>query len=244
MDAGLITYKLCNYDYDCEACPFDKEMRQSGPGLRPSPRKALPSKAAVGPQAQGLEVRQGCFYHSGHTWAEPLVGSEGERVRVGLDAFAALILPRVKDAILPSQGSAIEQDHVFCWLVCGSTTLPLLAPVSGTVVAANRKLRALPRLVTSEPHGEGWLVEVEPSDLARDLERLQQGDAAASWMARERRKFERLASLLGWSTSLERGPPGRSRLGLTLANGGERVIDKADAVSINRYMELIGQFFL
>lgn len=48
MEAGVIDYKLCNYYYNCSACPFDKAMKQvadrnaaiSRQGLEPSGKKA------------------------------------------------------------------------------------------------------------------------------------------------------------------------------------------------------------
>ena len=48
MEAGVIDYKLCNYYYNCNACPFDKAMKQAADknvairlqGLEPKGKKA------------------------------------------------------------------------------------------------------------------------------------------------------------------------------------------------------------
>ena len=48
MEAGVIDYKLCNYYYDCAACPFDRAMKQTADknaalrlqGLEPTGKKA------------------------------------------------------------------------------------------------------------------------------------------------------------------------------------------------------------
>ena len=48
MEAGVIDYKLCNYYYNCSACPFDKAMKQTAnknaaarlQGLEPTGKKA------------------------------------------------------------------------------------------------------------------------------------------------------------------------------------------------------------
>jgi hypothetical protein len=48
MEAGVIDYKLCNYYYNCSACPFDKAMKQTTDknaaarlqGLEPTGKKA------------------------------------------------------------------------------------------------------------------------------------------------------------------------------------------------------------
>lgn len=28
MDLGVVSYKLCDLEYDCEACPFDRAIRE------------------------------------------------------------------------------------------------------------------------------------------------------------------------------------------------------------------------
>lgn len=245
MDAGLVSYKLCNYEYECESCLFDAEMRKSGPVQKDTaPAEELRTEDKRGRMLPG--VMEEYLYHPGHTWVKSEDGGEGRRsrLRVGVDDFAAKVLPRVKDAILPHQGNAIRQGHVFCWIVCGSNTLPIVAPMSGMVVAANPKLSAQPKLINTDPLGEGWLISVEPSDLERELAGLLKGKLAVSWIASERRKFERLASLLRWPTPPPSAPRSEREVGITLADGGERLGELADAVSLTRYFEFIAQFFL
>jgi glycine cleavage system H lipoate-binding protein len=187
-----------------------------------------------------------CFYHPSHTWARPDSGHEDEGgvLRVGVDDFAAKVLPRVKDAILPQRGGNIRKGHVFCWIVCSSSTLPILAPISGKVVAANPKLGVRPKLINIDPYCEGWLVSVDPSDLERELASLLRGKSAASWMANEQKKFERLTTLLRWPTYPPQVHRSNSEVGVTLADGGERFLELDDAASVRRYFEFITQFFL
>jgi len=40
----------------------------------------------------------------------------------------------------------------------------LFAPASGKVVAINERVAKEPELVTAEPYGDGWLIEIEMSD--------------------------------------------------------------------------------
>ena len=35
MESGVVTYKLCDCEYNCEACPFDRALRD---GTSPSVR--------------------------------------------------------------------------------------------------------------------------------------------------------------------------------------------------------------
>jgi glycine cleavage system H protein len=38
------------------------------------------------------------------------------------------------------------------------------APVTGRIVARNEALDAAPERINSDPYGEGWMIEIEPSD--------------------------------------------------------------------------------
>ena len=31
MATGVVTYKLCDFEYNCEACPFDQALREATP---------------------------------------------------------------------------------------------------------------------------------------------------------------------------------------------------------------------
>ncbi|MFQ5874670.1 MAG: glycine cleavage system protein H [Dehalococcoidia bacterium] len=245
MDAGLVSYKLCNYEYECERCPFDAEMRTSGP----APKDTAPAEELRTEDKGGRmmpEVVEEYLYHTGHTWVKPEDGGEGKRsrLRVGVDDFAVKILSRITDVILPHRGHAIRQGQVFCWMVYGSNPLPIIAPISGTVVVANPKVIARPKLINTDPYGEGWLVTLDPSDLERELAGLLKGKSATSWMSKELKKFERMASLLGWSPHLLSASKSETEVGVTLADGGERFVDFEDVVGSKRYFEFIAQFLL
>lgn len=244
MEAGLIAYKLCNYDFDCEHCSFDAEMRWGGHPEKPS-ASAGPPQAPVIRERETADVMEGYFYHQGHTWVKVEEGGDRGpfRFRIGLDGFAAKILPRVKSVILPRVSQAIRQGHVFCWVVCGSSTMPLVAPISGTVVALNLKVRARPQMISADPHVESWLVAVDVMDPEGDLSELRRGTDAVSWMASEWRKFERLASLLHWPTHAQAEGRGKMEVGVTMADGGERLIEVPDEDTLKRYFKFIAPFF-
>jgi len=31
MESGVVSYKLCDFEYNCEACPFDRALREGTP---------------------------------------------------------------------------------------------------------------------------------------------------------------------------------------------------------------------
>ena len=46
------------------------------------------------------------------------------------------------------------------------------SPLSGTILGVNETLKERPDLVARDPYGEGWLLRLEPGNLASELEGL------------------------------------------------------------------------
>ena len=45
MESGVVTYKLCDFEYNCEACPFDQALREgTPPSVRTGPAKVEPKR--------------------------------------------------------------------------------------------------------------------------------------------------------------------------------------------------------
>jgi glycine cleavage system H protein len=99
-------------------------------------------------------------YTSEHEW----VRTVGDRVRVGITAYAQDALGDIVYVSLPETGSAISAGGSVGEVESTKSVSDLYAPVSGTVVERNESLEATPELVNSDPYGQGWMFEVEPSD--------------------------------------------------------------------------------
>ena len=45
MESGVVSYKLCDFEYNCEACPFDQALREgTPPSVRTGPAKDEPKR--------------------------------------------------------------------------------------------------------------------------------------------------------------------------------------------------------
>lgn len=98
-------------------------------------------------------------YSQDHEWV-----TEGETpARVGITKFAADALDEAVYVDLPEVGDEVEAGVACGEIESVKSVSDLVAPVSGTVTAINEALEDEPQLATSDPHGEGWLYEVEPS---------------------------------------------------------------------------------
>ncbi len=98
-----------------------------------------------------------------HVWAKPI---EGGKVRVGITAVAAK-LSGGKLAALTVKSKAIGQEVAqgksIATVESSKFVGPVPAPVTGILLTANEKLVNDPNIAVSDPYGEGWVAEMQPS---------------------------------------------------------------------------------
>jgi glycine cleavage system H protein len=102
-------------------------------------------------------------YTAEHEWVRS-PGSGDGTVRVGITQFAQDALGDIVYVQLPEVGEDVESGSAIGELESTKSVSDVYAPVSGTVVSRNESLDQTPELVNSDPYGEGWLMEIRPSD--------------------------------------------------------------------------------
>jgi glycine cleavage system H protein len=101
-------------------------------------------------------------YTPEHEWAK----KEGERIRVGITAFAQSELGDVVFVELPKGGAKVSQRQSFGVVESVKAVSDLFAPVSGEVVEVNGALAKAPETVNQDPYGQGWMIVIKPSKAA------------------------------------------------------------------------------
>ncbi len=131
-------------------------------------------------EVQGYRLALDRYYErAGHLWV--LVLGPG-RVRLGMDPLGVETTGSLAQVALAPPGTAVRRGEPFGSVEAEKFVGPLVAPLSGTVVAGNAAAEADPWLVHRDPFGEGWLAELAPSDLAHDLPLLAHGvGEVTSW---------------------------------------------------------------
>ena len=113
-----------------------------------------------------------CRYADSHEYVRP----EGERLRLGLSAFAVYQLGDIVFVELPEVGATVQQGASFGSVESVKAVEDLLAPVGGVVLARNEAVLASPEELQQDPYGEGWLLLLQPADPAQ-LEGLMDAQA-------------------------------------------------------------------
>jgi glycine cleavage system H protein len=104
-------------------------------------------------------------YTSEHEWVRTPGGAEGS-VRVGITHYAQEALGDIVFVSLPEVGDDVEAGTAVGELESTKSVSDVYVPLSGTVVARNEQLDGSPELVNSDPYGEGWLFDLQPTDAA------------------------------------------------------------------------------
>lgn len=239
MLAGVVDYKLCDRDFDCEHCPFDKAIHGGVPQTVFEIEEYIPDKPAEMKlnntveltNCQEYKFSDALFYHPSHIWMR----IEDGCVRVGLDDFGQKVLGRIYSVALPIQGNRIGRNEG-SWKVThqvGETTL--ITPVSGTVEKVNTKLAQYPSLINREPYGEGWAFVIEPTDLDQSLEELFIGQKVKGWYKSEVEKLHAKANEV-----LSRGV---GAVGQTMPDGGMLKKDFMSELDAEGMLQVIRSFF-
>lgn len=101
-----------------------------------------------------------------YSHADVWVHRNGNRVRVGLSDYLQQKSGDVAFVNLKEIGAALAADDELAALETIKVDLVIPAPLAGKIVAVNDALAAYPELVNRDPYGAGWLVEIEPTNIA------------------------------------------------------------------------------
>jgi glycine cleavage system H protein len=175
MDAGVVGYKLCDRDLQCDQCPFDEIMRrpalvsdeaedqtdprparrQHSPDFRGEAERILNSLFSSIDLSLLPDDRQ---YHRGHIWMKRV---DDSTVVLGIDHVAGSILGSLASIVLPERGSKLVQKTPWCWLIHRDGALSLYSPVHGSVIEPNVALLEHPEYAIIDPYRRGWIVRAQ-----------------------------------------------------------------------------------
>jgi glycine cleavage system H protein len=122
------------------------------------------------------EVPDDLKYTAEHEWIRT---GDGAAVRVGITDYAQEALGDVVYLTLPEVGMSVTAGAACGEIESTKSVSDLFAPVTGTVTARNDALDDQPELINTAPYGDGWIIEIEPSDPA-ELDALLDAGAYGS----------------------------------------------------------------
>jgi glycine cleavage system H protein len=125
---------------------------------------------------QDYSIPDDLLYTKEHEWAK----EEGTIVRVGITDYAAKTLNDVVYVTSPKPNEKVEQFKSMGTVESIKAVSEIYSPVSGTVVKVNNQLDSHPELVNKSPYGDGWIIEVKPTNYASEKKSLLDAQAYAA----------------------------------------------------------------
>ncbi len=247
--AGVLSYRLCDRNYECEQCELFHALRGHGSGAAgaseylPADEAAElePAQVAVEDQVNNYVSRliEGCELHldrpytAGHFWLKD-AGADG--VTAGLDGHVMRLLQPVDDVVAPRVGVLLRRGEPCGWIVRGRLTIPLDTPIAGEVVSVNQAYLEQVRSGTVSGDGDEWLLRLSPHESPDAVPNVYQGDRTLVWFLRKIRLLKRA---LREVVALE----GQATLGPTLADGGATNINVEQVLGRARFEALVDRLF-
>lgn len=191
---------------------------------QPTPEPARPRVAP--PFVGGFKVPDNILFHPGHTWA----AAEGtNRVRIGIDDFAAKLAGDVTKIDIPERGKWIRQGQKIIALHRDGREIDLVSPIEGEVVDINDNLTRDPLAPKHDPYGDGWLLTVNSPDAKTNFRNLLGGTLARRWMEDAAARLRALVP---------------ATAGVTAQEGGEALHDFLTEVPESQWDTVAKDFFL
>ncbi|MBN2008721.1 hypothetical protein JW960_05205 [candidate division KSB1 bacterium] len=125
---------------------------------------------------------EGLFFHRSHTWAQV---QESGFVKIGIDDFTQKVFREIETVQLKAAGEKVNQGDPILTVQHGENTIELKAPVSGEIISTNAKLSTNPAIIKNSPYEDGWIYQLKPSQLAKEIKSLRIAENARDWLKNE-----------------------------------------------------------
>jgi len=188
-------------------------------------REAYQPQVMLSPES--FILPRGYFFSKAHTWLEILFSG---KVYVGVDDFISKVTGKIDAVEVLPVGEKITKGEPLFKIRQGERTLTFLSPVSGKIAKINPIIFESPQTILKDPYLNGWIIMIEPEDIASEVKNLLIGSEASKWLKNEIRRFREFIS--------KEAPKFSPALELTLADGGlviKGVLQNVDAKTWEKF---------
>jgi glycine cleavage system H lipoate-binding protein len=213
MLMGEVPHKICPNSFRCGDCTFDQMMQDR---IQPGAEKDTTFK-----YVSGFYMSENLYYFRNHTW---LRLERNGKYRIGVDDFARRLIGKSGGITLPPIGRSIEMEE-YSWTINHDYgDMEFFSPLDGVVDSTNHELLENSELLTEDPYADGWLMTVEPKNIAKSNRNFLRGQEARAWMVEE-------VNLL--SNSLQ------ADAGVTMHDGAGMVKDLSSQLNPEKWREIV-----
>jgi len=124
-----------------------------------------------------FSIPGGVLVSTGHCWASL---AEDGTARIGLDDFAKKLIGSIDTIDFPAIGMNVKAGQPLFSVKQGDRRAQFHAPLSGTVVKINEKLRKDCAVLEEMSYGKNWICVIDGNDLDAELPELKIGRSAVA----------------------------------------------------------------
>ena len=120
-------------------------------------------------------------YTKSHEWVRQ---EDDGSVIVGITAHAQDLLGDMVYVEVPEPDTKASAEEAVAVVESVKAASDVYCPINGEITEGNEALADAPELVNNDPFGEGWIMRIQPDDVA-ELDQLMDADAYAEMIAEE-----------------------------------------------------------
>ena len=231
MEAGLVEYRLCDRNLQCETCELDQALRHPVPASRPWPTTANHNADLLGMLRQ-LSFNPSAWYGRSFWVVEH---AEANALHLGLNDTAVKLLPEILETIIPCCGSLVQAYQPAFYFATHQGLLTLRSPLNGTVMQINQNLMAELSRYKQAPTGTIRLTTLAPAS-SESIEHswLNGRDAIEFLRQQQETVLDRFSQYLYAH---------QAELGQTSHDGGVQIEDLETAIGSSRYFAILQELF-
>ncbi len=123
----------------------------------------------------GCNIPEDLYYLTEkHVWARP--EAEG-LLAIGMSDVAQHLAGNILTLTAKKIGRNVPKGQSVATIESAKWVGPVPAPVTGEIVDVNEAVRKNPKILNSDPYGEGWIVKLKPADWEGEKGALATGSA-------------------------------------------------------------------
>jgi glycine cleavage system H protein len=245
--AGVLSYRLCDRNYECENCELYHALHGSGHSSMDA--ATLGSTANTGLSVPGdiesrvssciCQLSAGCELHLDrpycpcHFW---LRRTHGDQVLIGIDSHLLKLLYPIDDVTLPHVGVLLKRGDTCGWITRGRMAIPLKAPLNGEVEAVNERYLAKISSSGVVDGSDEWVLSLTAHEDLDSVPGLYRGEAALAWYLKKVQLIKRYLREAA-ATDVD------DVVGMTLHDGGEPNLDIETVLGRERFESLVVEIF-
>jgi glycine cleavage system H lipoate-binding protein len=240
VTAGVLSYRPCDREFECDACPLYRALRGGEAGVA-AVGGDVPAASADGDDAVGrylAALGSGCPLHLDRPCSPDGLWMEREpagSLRLGLDAFTLRLLQPVDEVLLPHLGVWLRRGAPCAWINRGRLAISVRCPLAGEVVSVHPH-PAVGAPGSGEDASGRWWLRLDPHEPVATAEVYRDETLLAWYLGRVRAVRGHLRAVMAAPAPLAAGRA-------LAADGGLPERNLEAVLGRERFEALVGALF-